>query len=353
MEAENIQQESQDFNQQILDNLLAPIGETIEIVDPVVVVDAPIVQETPSPLIPQAPPYNPMWDFVVGDIKKHDANYDIPEIVKKRVRDDGTQISPEDEYKMLVSEISKYNKPEIDDPTIEDYLIIKDKEGISFEEFVLKKIERQAIAKADDKTFMKHFLKLKIGKSEANPNGLSDEQIEDNVLKMEASGVLELNANINRDNYQQLLQQADLAERDLRQSRYDEKLSLAQANQLAMIDQLLEKKKEIKNVFGVEVSEAQRSEFHKAFKDLLSIDKETGVPKVHEYLSDDDTLHDVLFFMHLKKQGALQEYITRIKENVKQTYIDKLQIEPTDNNQRSPVSPTGVDLNKMLEPEGY
>lgn len=340
--------------QQIMANLLAPDDVDIQPIEPVV--------ENPEVVIPQAfrdqeadtnapvVSYNPVWDYMQERAKLAGTDYEVPDFIKTRQKPDGTELTPQEEYDILLAEIARSSQPNIDDPLVLEYMEAKQRDGFDFKEFLNRKVSRESILEADDYTFMKHFMKERYGINDQRPNGMSDEQIEESVKKMDQSGILALQANQNRDTYRNMLEQADRAEADLRRSQENERMALIQANQQKLIDALFQRKAQLKDLYGMPVSEAQKREFQEAFKNLMAIDPQTGVPKLHKYFSNDDILYDAVFLMYLRENG-MRDYITQMKEDVKKNYIERLDIAPKDNMQRTPVTPQNVDVSQLMMPE--
>jgi hypothetical protein len=268
--------------EQIMANLLAPDDVDIQPIEPVV--------ENPEVVIPQAfrdqeadtnapvVSYNPVWDYMQERAKLAGTDYEVPDFIKTRQKPDGTELTPQEEYDILLAEIARSSQPNIDDPLVLEYMEAKQRDGFDFKEFLNRKVSRESILEADDYTFMKHFMKERYGINDQRPNGMSDEQIEESVKKMDQSGILALQANQNRDTYRNMLEQADRAEADLRRSQENERMALIQANQQKLIDALFQRKAQLKDLYGMPVSEAQKREFQEAFKNLMAIDPQTGVP---------------------------------------------------------------------------
>lgn len=313
--------------------------------------DAPPIEEPKEGTPVDTLSYNPVWDYMVERAKQAGQEYQPPDFVKTRVKPDGSALTPQEEYDILLSEIAQgVQQQPVDDPFVDEYLKARETPEFELEQWLEKKVSTRSILESDDATFMKHYLTEVYGKTNDRPNGLTEEQIDEAVKKMDNSGVLSLQAIQNRDAYRKLLEQADHAERELRLSQERERMAMIQGNQQKLIDQLFDRKKEQKDIYGMPLSEAQKREFQEFFKNIMSIDPQKGVPKLHEFLANDDALYDAVFMMYLRDKG-MKDFITGVKEDVKQTYIDKLDIKPKDVYQRTPVSPTPIDIGKLMQPE--
>jgi hypothetical protein len=338
------------FEEQILSNLLAPEGVESVSVGPDTVIPQGFREEE-APVDVEAPKYNPVWDYMAQRAKTTGIEYEPPDFIKTRFKPDGTELTAEEEYDILLAEIASGVQPDDDDPFIAEYRQAKTQDNFDFKQWVQGKVSKEAVLEADDYTFMKQYMKEAYGQNDKRPNGMTDEQIEDSVKKMDNSGVLALQANQSRDQYRKLLEQADQVERDLRLSQQKERMTLVQANQQKLMEQLFQRKRDVKEVFGMQVSEAMKTEFEGFFKNIMQIDPQTGVPGLHKYLSNDDALFDAVFLMYMRDKG-LRDMVNGAKEEVKKQYINRLDIAPKDMSQRSPITPMEVDPQKLMQPEG-
>jgi hypothetical protein len=340
-----------DVEQQIMSNLLSMEGEQeIVPVDPiqerVIGREEPPVDKKPA----EALPYNPIWDYMAERARLAGSEYQPPEFVKTRVKPDGTELTPQEEYDILLSEIATSARAPVNDPFIEDYVQAKEDPEFDLSQWIESRVSKRSILEADDAAFMKHYLKEVHGKSDDRPYGLTEEAIEETIKKMDNSGILTVEAIKGRDSYRKMLEQADHAERELRLSQQQERQAVIQANQQKLISELYQRKLAQKDIYGMPLSEAQKREFQDFFQQIMSLDPQSGVPKLHQYLSNDDALYDAVFLMYLRDKG-MRDFVSGVKEEVKQNYIDKLDIRPKDVYQRTPVEPTPVDLSKLMQPE--
>ncbi len=262
--------------------------------------------------------------------------YKIPEVLVKGVNDKGEPLSPKEKLDLLKSEIlstTLLGKDEEDDRFVRSYLQESAKEGFNKKEFFERITSEQNLDSMEPKDFLFVHYKNKLGLTENNPKGLTDEQIKDDIERLSA---IELHDRYNtikgqRDKEQKTLiekYQADQNEKWL--SNYNK---FEEENKLH-VKTYVEKISTMRNVDGFELGEADKKEFIKSLPDLVKRNiKEIDGRKIatseaedilYEITSTPEKSMMLLPLLWMWKNGKLNNYTSNIREQAKRDVDAKL-----------------------------
>ena len=201
-----------------------------------------------------------------------------------------------------------------------------------------------------DKEIMTLSLKQQFGKTEEKKDGWDDAKIEERVNKMDASGVLEIEAEKIRTGLKQ--------EKENINTRYAEKNKEVIAKRNAEITEKrnteitksLEYLKGIKDVYGLPVGKAELQQFENDFK-LLVTPNEKGIAPLNEYLQSNENLVKIAYLI-LNGDSKVKTALTKAKEDAKKSIIDKLDDKPNLPQKASRSQNEGaIDLEKLVAAE--
>lgn len=202
---------------------------------------------------------------------------------------------------------------------MKDYYLASKEEGFDKEKYYEQKQRENNILNLSDVDFMKNYYKSNYGKSEEKPTGLTDEEIAEDISKMSR---LQLKAESEKLRGQ-LVEYLNTKKTErlskIPSSKYDSK------EYLERIENTITKNKEVKNVFGLDISDA-KGQVDEAFRQYNKLNPETGKTPLQEMLEDDDMRYNVVALINTSKlaKGKLSE----MKEKIKSDIIKKLGIEP-------------------------
>lgn len=259
--------------------------------------------------------HNPIWDKIKEEYESQlgEGTFKMPE-----------NLSKENEYEELLNFLERSLEPnyqDIPDEIREQIELHKEGKYDPTTYFSQRAPSSNDILSLPDKDFMFNVYKSKNGKSENNPEGWDDADIDEFLSKKSKIELHEM---------AQSTRQKIVENRTIQQAKQAEKLAKAQEEELTKIIQEKENRaKETVNrnlktndFFGIVLNDSDKRQFDRDFLEMTKIDKKTGTNKLGEILSDDDMLYKVAMFVW--KSEGLKGYITELKENIKEETAKKL-----------------------------
>lgn len=209
---------------------------------------------------------------------------------------------------------------------------------------------RAGFSSMSHEEIVKNDLVKTFGSNEKRPKGWDEAKINSVVEKMKSSGMLEIEAekiifreqqNINSE----ISKKA--AQRQAENLRYRQEI---ESKQNERIGEAIKKFEGWGDIYGIEIGQAEKSQFSKEFPSLVKPDPKTGKVWIEEQLSNDETLAKITYI--LKNEQAFKSAMTRAKERTKNKIFDKLDPAPRITNK----SGTGggimdIDLDALAAPE--
>jgi len=223
------------------------------------------------------------------------------------------------------------------------------KNGVDPKEAITTFQKMNDLISLSDKDILTLSLKQQFGKTEERKDGWDDTKIQERVNKMDASGILEIEAEKIRTQIKN--------EKETIASRYESQRKEVSAKQGAeiqkarteQINQSIEILKGMKDVFGIPVSKAELQEFQNDFTVLVTPDKEGRLP-ISEMLQSNETLVKIAYLLS-KGDQKVKTYLTKVKEDAKKSVTDKLDDEPKLPKKTSSYLNEGaIDLDKLEAP---
>lgn len=294
--------------------------------------------------------YNPIWDQYATKFNSEDNPFQIPEEVK-------TGKLPENmtEMDMFLSSAIKHLNPtreviESLPDTLKDYLVASSQENFDERKWLEERLNTNDIMKMPNEDLMFNHLKSLNGKSETNPDGWDEEAITKQVDAMKNSGVLDLQAIAIKKQIQAEQNSASankLQELDkIEQSRIEK----FRSEQKTIADTTLQKNQHLDDFFGIKFSQAELAQFHKDFPKMVDIDPKERVHTIHKWLQSDENVYKVAALIWKGDQGV-RDYISGMKEAVKQQVLDKTGIMPKEKTGTASAGPGAFDITAFNTPE--
>jgi hypothetical protein len=259
--------------------------------------------------------YEPVWDQIklefeeqhgVGTFKKPEG------------------ITPETEKKVLLDFLSQAIEPSYDDfpPELKEQIELHKKGVYNPDEYFKQRSPENDFTKLSDDDFLFALFKQEEGKSENNPDGLSDEEIKDDLSRMSRIEKKQL-ARARRNEILEKREQYRNAEaeriKQVREKSYEE----INAKKIEMAQKVVNQHKEVTDYYGIEATPEEKAKFDKDFLEMIKINKETGTHKIAEMLNDDAVFYKTAFFLWKGEKG-LKGYISDLKESVKKNIEEKI-----------------------------
>ena len=259
--------------------------------------------------------YNPVWDKIKQEYEEQvgEGTFKMPE-----------DITPETEYEQLIGFLQKNLEPDYSDmPDVIKEQIELHKEGKydPSQYFSQNSTSRDDIINLPDRDFMFAIYKSKNGKSEQNPEGWEDGDIEEFLSKKSKIELHEM-AQETRGKVQTLRQQQKEQHVQKLQKQQEEQLEQVITQKINRAKETVNRHAKTNDFFGIEFTPEEKKEFDRDFLELVKIDKKTGTNKLGEMLSDDNTLYKISGL--LWKGENLKGYITELKEKTKEETARKL-----------------------------
>ncbi len=232
-------------------------------------------------------------------------------------------INEENEYDLLMDFMAKNLEPDIEGlPDEAKEIIALHKEGKYNAEqyFSQKSLDYQDVTKLPDKDLLFNLYKARDGKSEQNPNGFTDDEIEDYLGKKSRIELKDM-AQSARQQILKTREEKTIQREAEQKQKYEQNFEKLQESRKKRAEEVVNRFKDRNNIFGVDFSPDEKREFDKQFFDMISINKETGMTKIAEMLQDDNLLYSVAAILH---KGDLSGYITDVKEGVKKSFEERL-----------------------------
>jgi hypothetical protein len=254
---------------------------------------------------------NPYIDVMQKRFKLNGIELEVPKELQ------GKDVSPDVVVDYMQNKILMHNAT--NDPFLNEYMTASKTEGFNREEFIKSYNDKNAMLNMPSKDFLKESYRQKNGKSEENPNGWTDEDIDTRLNKMDR---IELD------------EQADAIKASLREKMKSPSLNKEQIEKRINIaneaifknieDVSLIMSKE-NNIGGVPHTQEDAAEFKEVFKKLSAINPETGKPKFTDFFSDDKNLYQSLYLMWkaTNSNNGINKWLSDFKEGYKAEILSK------------------------------
>jgi len=210
------------------------------------------------------------------------------------------------------------------DPRVQNIVRSSLEENFDYDTHVAQANNQNAIFNLPSDQFMKVFLKQQNGKSEKNPDGWTDEDINVHVEKMDK---------IERDkqvltlkNQMKVAKQQELSEKNkVKESENEKNFQKILSKQETDISTLIERNKSKKTFMGIEFSDAEKEQFLKDLPSLIKINPKTKTFPLYDMLRSDDTLMEMAAVVWKGEKGV-RDHIDEIRENGIQNVWSKLRL---------------------------
>ena len=224
--------------------------------------------------------------------------------------------------------------------------------GVDINDYYKKMQASLTIEGMPSKDLVKMTLQQNYGKSERRPNGWDDAKIQATIDKMEASGVLELEAEKIRDAYEdnrrELLTQ-------MKNQAHQQKLE-----NLRKMDDLRNREVEaaikyfgsLKDINGIQLTQSDHAAFAEDFRYATTPNPQTGRSPLYDALQSNENLAKVFWFLS-KGDAEMRKALTLAKEGAKNDFIQKLDKIPKTPQKTAPHIAGEINFDALVEPENY
>jgi len=267
------------------------------------------------------------WAEMAERLSTDTAKYEIPEPIRTGKNGDAP-LTRAEKFNFLLQTIHENTRvPELEDAFIKDYIANKrvnpDFDPVEW----VDQYAKQAVdfTKMDDKTFLFEAYKMENGKSEENPNGWSDEDINTELNRLgriemtEKRKQKESLLTSKRNQQIEVLNQQKVIERKSAINKMQEATNLE-------IDRVSKQFAENKNINGLDLGESDLTDAINEFKVLSTYD-DNGNRPLYDLFNDEANLFKA--FLFVRKDGALmKEILSSIKSDAALDILKRTSLNP-------------------------
>lgn len=269
------------------------------------------------------------WEYLYEDLSNEETKYELPEILKTGKKEDGTILTPREEYDMMREHILKNTDFGLDDFAVE-YLRNKKDPEFNQKEFLESKLKVHSMTDED-----RIFNDMR---SRFNETDVTDEDITNEIKSMSESSkkirAAELKSKETEINERLRVQQLSKQVSQLEEQTKQENEAL-----LPIINPLIEAVKLKKSIAGFELGEAETAEFANKLPDLVAQklfkDEQGNIYKrsqldieLNEVLQNPEASLELAYFLLARKDGSINKYTQSLKNQVKDNIENKLNPTP-------------------------
>jgi hypothetical protein len=314
-------------------------------------------QQTQKPELSQTD-YKPnsLWDIAKQKLELQD----LPEPIKSGKFDDGKT-----DYDYLEEAILNKHKPQQKDldydniPEVAKEIIEKHKTG-TFDEkeyFRQRNLKEQFFGLQGEAFWKQHFLNKGVLKTDANPDGLTEEEINELVKEKVSSKYSKIEEKDLKESYKQAFKSHEIEQENINKQKYSEQLKEIDTKRDKIFNDLFKKAENMKDIYGIPIGKAERDTHNLKFKAALTQSDENPlvnlkVPKqVADTLNSDEVLYR-LFYMIEKGEPEIKKILFRQGANAKQDVLNKLDLKPQiKEGGQDDVSLHSIDVTAFSKPE--
>lgn len=268
------------------------------------------------------------WKVLYAQLSNDTDKYEIPNAIITGKNEDGTELTEIQKNKLFIEEVRKNTTAEIpQDPFIARLQIAKlQGENFNYSDFLANEKARVDVLNLPDETYMKLFMKQTQGKTEENPNGFTDEDIDAWIQKQDK---ITMATKVKEMKTQYLNDIAAEDEKIFNEYYGNTKKSIDDQNkELDGIATEYLKSIEPTNEFhGIPFDEVTKKDFSDKFREWIKRSPETGINKFEEYQQSDDNFKKLAPIFYLVMTGKLQDVVKSHVDNIKKQILEKLGIE--------------------------
>lgn len=162
---------------------------------------------------------------------------------------------------------------------------------------------------------------------EKNPEGFTEEEIEESIEKMsrldKKRNALLIKEAVEARNATKQKEYTLVAEAQ-REKAYNEYLETVEKTSSKLLAEL----KDTTDIYGVKISQSDLNDYIKEFKEFLKPDKATGERKLDQWLSNDQKLFKLFILDVMQGEDSMKELITQGRESAKEEILSRLKLTP-------------------------
>lgn len=265
----------------------------------------------------EVPKYNPLWDEIKQEYEEQlgEGSFKMPEF------------TPETERKALLDFLAQNLEqssalPDDIPAELKEQFELHKQGKYDPHTYFQSKSPSEDVLNLPNKDFLRAMYKAKYGKSEANPEGYDDTEVE-KFLEGKSKIELDEMAQAHKAQVKTSREQRQIQQQQAQQKKLEEQFEATRQQTLTIAKDVVNRHKQVNDYFGIELTSEEKAEYDsKVFPDMVALDKETKSSTLSKILQDDDLLYKLGAIVW--KRDALKGYISDQKEKVKEETENKL-----------------------------
>lgn len=254
--------------------------------------------------------YMPAWDIMKEDFDALGLEFQMPDPLRTG-QIENRPLTQKEEFQLMrdmIIENTTFGFEE--DPFMMHYIQAKEKnEGITAEDFIEEYQASTQIQAMDDKEFLASYLRNVAGQSEENPNGLTEEVIQDSLNKLKPAQIKEEATKYKNE----VLNQFNERQTEIRKAneqKIEAELKVQDGIQQKMLDTVINNVKTKKGFDNIAFDEQSLQELSNTFKDVFTRNESNplinvNIPKKFVDMLTQDNLFKIVAY--LNKPEMLQK----------------------------------------------
>jgi hypothetical protein len=267
---------------------------------------------------PQPPAFeNPYLKTMRDRFKLSGIELDIP----KELEAEG--VAPEKVIDYMQTKILEHGSSS--DPFLSKYLEASKQEGFDRDKFISSYNEENALLTMPSKDFLRTLYKKRNGKTEANPEGWTDADIDTRLSKMDRIELDEVAESLKTKMKENLTKSTTSPE------VIQKRIQIANDAIFKNVEDVAVIMSKESNIGGIPHTQEDAAEFKEVFKQLAAINPETGKPRFTDFFSDDKNLYSSLYLMWkaTNEKNGINSWLSDFKENFKAEILSKTKVNPS------------------------
>lgn len=294
---------------------------------------------------------NFLWDKLKKDIGDE---YVLPDVVTKGKKDDGTDLSFEEEYEIFRTEQLR-NTDFGDDDFVQEYREAKKTPDFDRTKFIQQRATSPDTL--DDDSFLFAAYKAQYGKTDKNPSGWDDNQIKSEVGKMSLIAKKQERTNIESVIKTNIAKKNEVIATQ-RETEFNASVEKANIFNNTLVSSYLKSINGKNTIEGMEFGEADINDYYKSVPEMMKVNiitEKDGSKRavtmaqqiLEKVLATDEGALSLLPYLYMIDKNKIKGYSSFLKESVKKELEKKLGIKPDDTPGGSTEGPLQFDSAKF------
>lgn len=176
-------------------------------------------------------------------------------------------------------------------------------------------------------------------KSDTNPDGFTEEEIDESIEGMNALQKRQ-NADLIRQKYELKNKAKQDEYENISKQAFEEQLNNYLEDLNKVETKLFAEMNNVSDIYGIKISQTDLKDYISEFKDFMTPDTTTGIRKWDTWLSNDQTAFKLFVMSVMKGEGTIKELITQEREAGKEDILQRLGLtKPIQGSQGNRVNP--------------